>query len=67
MFIHYQPSFYRLHIHFIHVENKKEDILGDRAHFLDNVISNLELDENYYLKSKILIRNFEVQKEIISN
>lgn len=33
-FFHYRPTFYRLHIHFINVNNNNIDNSGNRSHFL---------------------------------
>ena len=56
LFFHYPPTFFRLHLHIICNENNKEDVKADRAHFLNNIISNLEKFENYYELSDIAIR-----------
>ncbi|RSH90865.1 hypothetical protein EHS25_010041 [Saitozyma podzolica] len=44
LFIHYQPSYYHLHVHVVHIES--EGFMGmtvGQAHLLDDVISLLEL------------------------
>ena len=41
VFIHYQPSYYHLHVHFLHV--KHDSGMGmavGKAHLLSNVIGN---------------------------
>ena len=55
VYLHYQPSFYHLHVHFVHVNN---ELLGasmavGRAHLLDDVIHNLEITSDYYKKATI--------------
>ena len=52
VFFHYHPQFYHLHIHFTRLENE----IGcqiERGHLLSDVIQNLELDSNYYVKRTI--------------
>lgn len=52
VFLHYQPQFYHLHVHFTRLENE----IGcqvERGHLLADVIQNLELDGNYYSKRTI--------------
>ncbi len=49
VYIHYQPSFYHLHVHFTNLNapllNGKE---VERAHLIQQVIQNLELKYDYY-------------------
>lgn len=50
-FIHYRPSTWHLHVHFVHILSNYEDfscVTG--SHLLQNVIFNLKLDSNYYKK-----------------
>ncbi|KAL3275142.1 hypothetical protein HHI36_019911 [Cryptolaemus montrouzieri] len=48
VYLHYQPSFYHLHIHFTYLRHEAPGILAERAHLLSNVISNIELIPDYY-------------------
>nr|AAW25086.1 SJCHGC09282 protein [Schistosoma japonicum] len=53
-YIHYPPTFYRLHIHFVHIDSG--DNYGTnacRAHILEEVIRNLEQDDLYYANRTI--------------
>ncbi len=48
-FIHYQPSFYHLHIHFSHIRFETPG-MPERNYQLNQVIENLKLDSEYYQK-----------------
>jgi len=53
IYLHYQPSYYHLHVHFTHV-----DLFGPGQHvgkaiLLDDVMNNLVIDPDYYLKSTL--------------
>ncbi|KAJ2448942.1 hypothetical protein EV183_005176 [Coemansia sp. RSA 2336] len=49
LYIHYQPSYYHLHIHITNVDLEGRGIAADRAHLLDTVISNIEdIAPDYY-------------------
>ncbi|XP_017778004.1 PREDICTED: m7GpppX diphosphatase [Nicrophorus vespilloides] len=50
VYLHYQPSFYHLHVHFTYLQFDAPGIYTERAHLLSNVISNLELLSDYYQK-----------------
>ncbi|XP_018564709.1 m7GpppX diphosphatase [Anoplophora glabripennis] len=50
IYLHYQPSFYHLHVHFCYLKHEAPGILAERAHLLSNVISNIELLPDYYQK-----------------
>ncbi len=56
LFFHYPPSFQRLHLHLIKIENNSQDTKTDRAHLLNRVINNLKIDGDYYKKSSITIK-----------
>lgn len=45
-YFHYLPTYYCLHIHFVHVDKAKTDE-GEKLS-LEEVIFNLELNSNYY-------------------
>ena len=54
VYIHYQPTYYHLHVHFTHV--CYESALGttpERAHLLEDVIDNIEREADYYSKCKL--------------
>jgi m7GpppX diphosphatase len=49
-YVHYPPSVYQLHVHFKHPIGTHDTL---RMHSLANIINNLELDPEYYLKSTL--------------
>lgn len=51
IYLHYQPSFYHLHVHFTYLKYEAPGILTERAHLLANVINNIELLPDYYQKA----------------
>lgn len=53
IFFHYQPSYYHLHIHFVHLKAEPIGATIGQAHLLDDVIDNLRLDSNYYQKKTL--------------
>jgi m7GpppX diphosphatase len=55
MFLHYQPQFYHLHVHFTSGDHDW-GMPPERCLFLDDVIQNLELDSLYYSKRTMLCR-----------
>ncbi len=50
-YLHYQPSFYHLHIHFAHINYI--DQFQERNHQLNQVIQNLTIDSDYYKKATL--------------
>ncbi|KAG9482037.1 hypothetical protein GDO78_010980 [Eleutherodactylus coqui] len=50
IYLHYQPSYYHLHVHFVALGHEAPGITVERAHLLSDVIQNLELDSQYYTK-----------------
>ena len=53
MFIHYEPSTYHLHIHFIHIGNNECCSSVEYSHDLDTVIFNLNIKSDYYKQIKL--------------
>jgi m7GpppX diphosphatase len=53
IFLHYEPSTYHLHIHFINTEYTTSWSSVEYSHDLDSVIFNLNLDSDYYKKIKL--------------
>ncbi|CAH1099186.1 unnamed protein product [Psylliodes chrysocephalus] len=53
IYLHYQPSFYHLHVHFCYLQHEAPGILTEKAHLLSNIISNIELVPDYYQKITI--------------
>lgn len=62
MYIHYQPSFYHLHVHFNLVGNDAPGIWCEKSHMLETVINNLELLGDYYQKATIPFVAYEGNK-----
>ena len=55
-FFHYPPSTYLLHLHFMHVENISSKTSFEKCYDIDQVISNLKLDTNYYRNTLKVLR-----------
>jgi m7GpppX diphosphatase len=51
-YLHYQPSFYHLHVHFTHIKFQIPGI-PERNHNLSQVIENLKIDREYYRKTSL--------------
>ncbi|XP_007495164.1 m7GpppX diphosphatase isoform X2 [Monodelphis domestica] len=50
VYLHYQPSYYHLHVHFTALGFEAPGSGVERAHLLADVIENLEYDPQYYQK-----------------
>ncbi|XP_058806145.1 m7GpppX diphosphatase-like [Phymastichus coffea] len=50
-YIHYQPSYYHLHVHFTYLMFETPGIYCEKAHLLSTVISNIETCSDYYQKA----------------
>ncbi|XP_068773157.1 m7GpppX diphosphatase [Struthio camelus] len=50
IYLHYQPSYYHLHVHFTALGYDAPGSSVERAHLLADVIDNLALDSEYYQK-----------------
>ncbi|KAF7648411.1 hypothetical protein LDENG_00157300 [Lucifuga dentata] len=48
VYLHYQPSYYHLHVHFTALGYEAPGCGVERAHLLTDVIQNLQLDPQYY-------------------
>lgn len=53
IYLHYQPSYYHLHVHFTAVGYDAPGTNVERAHLLSSVIENLQLDPEYYQKQTL--------------
>jgi len=51
-YLHYQPSFYHLHVHFTHIKFQIPGV-PERNHQLNQVIENLNIDSEYYRKASL--------------
>jgi hypothetical protein len=52
-FFHYLPSVFQLHVHFCAPYGQYTTLDICKVHTLDNVISNIEIDPEYYAKASI--------------
>lgn len=50
IYLHYQPTFYHLHVHFTYLKHDPPGIHCEKSHLLTTVIENLELVPDYYQK-----------------
>ncbi|XP_067827193.1 m7GpppX diphosphatase [Heptranchias perlo] len=50
IYLHYQPSYYHLHVHFTALSYDAPGSMVERAHLLSSVIENLQTDPDYYQK-----------------
>ncbi|CAJ1057921.1 m7GpppX diphosphatase [Xyrichtys novacula] len=48
VYLHYQPSYYHLHVHFTKLGFEAPGCSVERAHLLSDVIQNLQSDSQYY-------------------
>lgn len=48
IYLHYQPSYYHLHVHFTSLSFEAPGSYVERAHLLSTVIQNIELMAGYY-------------------
>ncbi|KAK3711396.1 hypothetical protein QZH41_013504 [Actinostola sp. cb2023] len=54
IYIHYQPSYYHLHVHFTHLKFDAPGSGAGKAHLLEDVIDNIaNIDKNYYQKKTL--------------
>ncbi|KAI5638260.1 scavenger mRNA decapping enzyme c-term binding domain-containing protein [Phthorimaea operculella] len=53
IYLHYQPSFYHLHIHFTYLRHEAPGIYAEKSHLLDTVIDNIEMMNQYYQKATL--------------
>ena len=49
VFVHYIPSFFHFHVHFIHVaSSQSHNAMSPRAIFVEDIVDNLRRDPEYY-------------------
>ncbi|XP_058061355.1 m7GpppX diphosphatase [Anopheles bellator] len=53
IYLHYQPTFYHLHMHFTYLRHDPPGVGCEKAHLLSSVISNIELLPDYYQRSTL--------------
>ena len=52
-YFHYQPSYYHLHMHFVHVMYDAPGIGAFGAHPFSSVIANIKMVPDYYQKAEL--------------
>ena len=50
-YFHYQPTFYHLHVHFVHVNRTLRDTRENVS--LDSVIANIEMVSDFYQRTTL--------------
>jgi m7GpppX diphosphatase len=64
VFVHYQPQFYHLHVHFTRLENEV-GCQVERGHLLSDIIQNLEQDAEHYRK-RVITYTLKTNSELCS-
>ena len=62
LYLHYQPSYYHLHVHVTSVLFTPPGSGCDKGHLLDTVIANIEMDPAYYQKATLSFVVYEKDK-----
>lgn len=65
VYVHYQPSYYHLHVHFNALSYEVPGSSVERAHLLQDIIQNLKSDPQYY-KTRTLLFPMRTDDELIS-
>merc|ERR1719270_715037 len=52
-YLHYQPSYYHLHVHVTALDFNPPGVNCEKSHLLDIVIANIEQDPNFYQKATL--------------
>uniref|UniRef100_A0A915IMH7 m7GpppX diphosphatase n=1 Tax=Romanomermis culicivorax TaxID=13658 RepID=A0A915IMH7_ROMCU len=53
IFVHYQPTYYHFHVHFVHMNAEPVGAVAGQAHLLDDVIENIEMCDDYYQRKTL--------------
>lgn len=54
VFLHYRPSYYHLHVHFVHVDSEPtHGMQAGKAHMLTDVISAIEACGDFYERATL--------------
>ena len=53
IYLHYQPSYYHLHVHYSALQFQAPGINCGKAHMLSTVIKNIERQSNYYARETL--------------
>nr|CAG4636191.1 EOG090X06NK [Eubosmina coregoni] len=62
IYLHYQPSFYHLHVHFASLQFTPPGCTTERAHLLSSVIHNIQQKSSYYQEALLPFVAFEGDK-----
>ncbi|XP_029298251.1 m7GpppX diphosphatase isoform X2 [Cottoperca gobio] len=65
VYLHYQPSYYHLHVHFTKLGYEAPGCGVERAHLLADVIQNLQSDPEYY-RTRTLYFPLRADDELLS-
>jgi len=52
-YLHYQPSYFHLHVHVTALDYTPPGVSCEKAHLLESVIANLELDPSFYRRATL--------------
>jgi m7GpppX diphosphatase len=52
-FVHYPPTFYYFHVHYLHVDLESSSITVNRAIDLNTIIQNIKIQSDYYQKVEL--------------
>ncbi|KAL0491485.1 m7GpppX diphosphatase [Acrasis kona] len=66
-YVHYQPSFYHMHVHFSNIHKVSVGVETERAHCLQNIIDNIKLFPDYYQKKTLsytMLEDNEIAKAV---
>ena len=56
IFVHYYPSYFHLHVHFLSTASVSAACAIGKAHFLSDIIDNIEnVDGDYYQKKTLSV------------
>lgn len=64
IFLHYQPTYYHLHVHIVHVDYEMPGCSVGAAHLLTDVIDNIENICSYYYQMRTLPCTLGVDQEL---
>ena len=46
--MHYLPTYFHFHVHFVHIDNENASSDIEKAHLLSTIIQNIKLNNQYY-------------------
>jgi len=48
VYVHYLPTYFHFHVHFVHIENESSNSQIEKAHGLNQIIQNIKINKQYY-------------------